>query len=548
MHHDVLDSAPSLPNVRPTIVLAGDDHTMGGQYLTQLCDVFGPSIVDGVAGAVRTERDRAIVRSMEAVVRDVAPEVATFLEGVVAGATAIGRALEFDDLLARFTGADTLFDGVAASTADGDGCTGLAAWGAATQRGGLVAAGSKDHQPRPEVSLFVYPTDGGHPYVWTPSLVFGGSGIGGHPGMNDRGLAYVHHGATCWIQCTPQAEWEVGITMPVAVLHTLRFAQNADDAKALQLGYPCGDGRVGGFWVDVDGRSWVIENRSDPVAIRTAGDHGERSYLYAANNGLCREVAHCQDPPPGGQVYVPHGGWSGSEATFSSVARNLQVRSFFETHYGDIDVALVQALFREPGTRPAYPSLQAAESGYLERRGEGWDHRVANQFNATVGIVEPKRGEGGRYLASWGATARGGHPFGPSKHAYPVDPLGTWYEVRLMATAERTVAEASEQAKRDMYEANLQLAELTYQDAAYVPLRARFDEAARWWQHGDHHLTRALGAPSTVVRRLGAALRAFTRAQALARHVLESLAPPEPLSPPAVTERPREEHTHGRTQ
>lgn len=524
-----LDDAFELPNVRPTVVLEGDDHTMGVQYVAQLCDVFGERILDQGRCAIRTANDRDTVRAMERVVRDEAPEVAVFLEGMTDGAATIERELPFDELLARFTGAEALFDDVTTLGDAWDGCTGIAAWGDASRDGDLIAAGSKDHQPRPEVTVVAFPTDGGRPFIWTPSLVFGGSGIGGHPGMNDRGVAYVHHGATCWIQCVPRSEWHVGVTMPVAVLHTLRFAETADHAKAMQLGYPCGDGRVGGFWVDTSGRSWVIENRRDPIAIRTAGDHGERSYLYATNNGLCREVGHCQDPPPGGHYYVSYGGWRGSEATISSVDRNLQVRGALEERFGRIDVEVIQALFRSPGPGLAHASLREAEEAYEARRGEGWSHAVGNQFSATVGILRPTCGEGGRYLASWGPTARGGHPFGPRKHAYPVDPLGTWFEVRLMASAERTVVEASEQAKHDLYCANVGMAGLSYHDVAFVPLRDRFDQAARAWQRGDHHFARARGDPTNVGRRSGAALREFTRAQVFARHVIEALDPPATL-------------------
>ena len=45
--------------------------------------------------------------------------------------------------------------------------------------------------------------------------------------MNNKGLVYVHHGATHWIRSKPKEQWTEGITEGIANLHTLRFANNA---------------------------------------------------------------------------------------------------------------------------------------------------------------------------------------------------------------------------------------------------------------------------------------------------------------------------------
>ena len=86
--------------------------------------------------------------------------------------------------------------------------------------------------------------------------------------MNNKGLAYVHHGATHWIQSKPKEQWTEGVPEGVANLHTLRFAKQAAEAKDMQLAYASGDGFAGGFWADIQGNAYVIESRENPRAIR----------------------------------------------------------------------------------------------------------------------------------------------------------------------------------------------------------------------------------------------------------------------------------------
>ena len=77
------------------------------------------------------------------------------------------------------------------------------------------------------------------------------------------------------------------------------------------LDYFSGDGNAGGFWVDIGGNAFVIECRENPKIIRQPGDNGETDFIYATNNAIHRDLGHCQ-PGIVNNVYIPHGGWLGT--------------------------------------------------------------------------------------------------------------------------------------------------------------------------------------------------------------------------------------------
>ena len=155
----------------------------------------------------------------------------------------------------------------------------------------------------------------------------------------------------------PRRSGPMGSRKALANLHTLRFANSAAEAKDMQLAYPSGDGFAGGFWADIQGDAYIIESGENPRAIRRPGDYGERDFIYSTNNALCKELAHCQNPPPKGNVYVPHGGWLGTGATISSVSRNLGLWNMLHHYHGQVDLDFVRMVSRFPGeaTSPSNP-------------------------------------------------------------------------------------------------------------------------------------------------------------------------------------------------
>jgi len=527
-----------LPIIRPILLTAGSDHEMGQQYAIQLCEIFGGDALHDAVPARPTSRERRLLRSYKRAIRAVAPESLEWFKGVAAGSASCGSRIMPQQIMASFCGVPEtgrLSAPIPAGDYEGgEGCTGFAAWGTATRSGEAICAGSKDHQPRAEVSLLAFPrSHEGLPFFWNPSRILGGAALGGHPGMNSEGVAYVHHGATCWINCARSVASDAGITMPIAVLHTLRTARSAGEARDLQLSYDNPDGNAGGFWMDRSGGAWIIESRKNPVAVRGPGDCGERDFLYSTNNGLCREVTDCQQTQGKAAEYIPHGGWLADGATISSVGRNLQLWRLLSTHHGKIDTELVKMMWRTPGAPLEHASLEEAEACYEETRGSGWNDSLCNLYNASVGVFElGKR----RMHISWGCLSRNAHPFSPKRHYYVPGATRAWYELNLASDPEEVVVLARDRAQRDLYLAYRSLGSLPALQAQSAGIPEVFDRAASSWHAGDVWLTRSSREQRNGrILVLSRAAREFTQSQALARSVRNLIhEPPSLLAHPAL--------------
>ena len=108
-----------------------------------------------------------------------------------------------------------------------------------------------------------------------------------HPGMNNKGVAYAHHGATgyCARYLPPEKQnYGYGVPNTMITLHALRFANSAEEAQERVLALPSGNGRIGGLWADVGGNAFDIENRDNPRCIRRPGDNDETDFISATNN------------------------------------------------------------------------------------------------------------------------------------------------------------------------------------------------------------------------------------------------------------------------
>lgn len=518
---------PLLPNVRPVVILSGSNYNIGLQYSQQIVQIFGSWVLQLLVKNRYTKKELLIIKQFELIIKEYAAEMLDIFKGIADGAKGFSVPLSYEMVLAKFSGADEYFYRDLREVHSAEECTGFAAWSSATKDNKLICAGSKDHKPRPEVTVVVFPSQGGNSFIWTPSTIMGGNSMGGHPGMNNKGLAYVHHGAACWINRKTRENWSYGISMPIAVLHTLRYADSADQAKQMQINYPDGCNHLGGFWVDSKGRAWVIESGSSPKAIRKPGDYGEVDFLYATNNGLCSEVENCQYPPPEGNVYIKHGGWLGTGVTISSVPRNLQLWNMLHYYRRNIDLEYVKMMWRFSTKAPEYSSLEEADKAYYVKQGNGWEQTIGNLYNATVGILQPDNGTEGIYHASWGCSGYRAFPFSPGKHYYPENQTFTWYEIKLDKSPENVIKAARDRAQYDLYYANQELRRLTYHDNAYVPLERIYNKAAREWYKGDYYLeVLNCDQENIAINNLSRALRCFTRSQALARQVFNALKVP----------------------
>jgi len=297
------DGAPLVPEINPVIILQGSDYDMGYQYAQQLIQIFGPWILKRKAGRNFNEQI-TVIKKWEDQIKQHAPEILSLCKGWAAGATDAGVPMSYYDVLDLWTGHEppaTGYIGESGLPELGPPlCSGLAAWGHATVDGKLVTGSSGDHDIAHTVTVVAFPETGNN-FIFAP---FGATGdvpaagplyFFGHPGMNNKGLAYVHHGGGPKM-VEPKKYWGYGIRRAVSVFHILRFANSAQEAREMEMSFPIGDigpgdpGTAGGFYADST-YGYSIESRKEPVIIRESGLMGETDFLYATNSPLHPDVS-----------------------------------------------------------------------------------------------------------------------------------------------------------------------------------------------------------------------------------------------------------------
>jgi hypothetical protein len=527
------DGVPLAPNVAAVIILQGSDYDMGYQYAQQLYQIFGPWALENLHYEF-TEKDTIALKAYQWHLKNYASEFIDTFRGMAAGSTAAGIELSYEEVLAEYC--TDIFDrglpaypGTEPPESQKDniplhGCSGFTAWGTATKDGKLIASSSSDHWVVYEFVLVVLPETGNN-YMIGTNLPLGPSV---HPGMNNKGLVYAHHGGA---GTDGNEKPGYGLTPHLRVQHTLRFANSADDALAMELAYTRGSGvmRAFGLWADVSGKAFVLECR-DPKVVRRAGDHGERDFLYATNNCLAESLEPFQRSGLGGgfgipPFYVPHGGWNVDD--LNSVRRNLCMWNALHNYHGKVDLDFVKMLWRFPSQPPAYATLEEADIKLYETKGMGWNSHIGNLANELVGIVRPDSGDKGKYYACVGPVARQAEPLSAGFHYYPIAATHTFFELQLAANPSDIVNATKKRAQYDLYYANKELRKLTYTDVAYAPLDAIFNQAAIEMQKGEYYLVLAQKTQGNEsICHYGKATRGFTRCQAYARQVYESLVIP----------------------
>jgi hypothetical protein len=525
------DGVPIPPSVRPVIVLSGTDYEIGYQWYRQYAQIFGRWMLQDLQCEI-SDAELAALKASQYYIRRHTPEFIDMMKGMAAGATVSGVPLSYEQVLACFTGKKP-FPGTEPAGSDDEvlppGCSGLSAWGSTTTDGRLLCVGiGDDATVKFEVTVVVFPAEGeGNGFVLSP-YTMGLSPC--HPGMNDKGLVYVHHGAG-----NPGNEkqgWGVpegayGVPNTFAIMHTLRYADTAAEALELQLSYP---GKKGGHWVDTSGDAFVLECR-DPLVVRRPGDAGETDFLYSTNNVVKRSRELEKFLPPHSTLptrYIEHAGYLYAMASLSSIPRNLGIWNMLHNYHGLVDVEFLKMMCRFPGAPPDYASLEEADAAYEETRAAGWDCKIGNMANEMVGIMVPD--ERLFYISSF-CVGKVSMPHHPRGHLYPVAPTFSFFQLELASDPAAVVAAARERGRYDLYYANRELRKLTCWDVPYAPLSEAFDKAATEWIKGDHYEGKAAKASEDEsVLCYGKALRAFTRCQAHANQVHESLVPP-PVDP-----------------
>jgi hypothetical protein len=528
------------PAVEPVIVLQGSDYNIGYQYAQQIVQIDGLQALQAMQRSL-TDEQRSALKASQWYIKKYMPEFIDQFRGMAAGAGAAGIRLTYEEVLANYCDLKT-YEGTEPPGSQDDslppsGCSGFAAWGSTTKDGKLICAGSSDNEPGKGSAfsishlLVVFP-ETGNSYIASvgPRLdIPGGPLACSHPGMNNKGLCYAHHGAGV-AGGEQQGYASFGHAAEVLYpLHTLRFADNAKQALDMQLSYPSG-ARVRGLWADTSGDAFDIECR-DPEVVRQAGENGEQGFLYATNNCLTKKITITKDDAWladafGWDItYVPHGGWTAMDE--DAVRRNLVMWNMLHNYQGHVDLAFVKMMWRFAGRLPDYPSLEAADEGMYANQSQGWDSKICALANMQVGICQPDKGDQGLYFSCTGPAGKLANGQCPGYSFFIPEATHTFYEVQLASDPAAVADAAKSQAMYDLSYANIELRKLTYANAAYAPLKAIFDKASSEWYVARHYQDLAgKSSGNDAVCDYGKALRYFTRCQAHAQQVYEALVPP----------------------
>jgi hypothetical protein len=404
-----------------------------------------------------------------------------------------------------------------------------------------MTSGSSDGSDHFNVTIVSFPSDG-NAYIHSPYYAVGPwVSAGGHSGMNDKGLVYVHHGVTQTAQAQGKKP-RYGIQSDIAIRHTLRYADTAEAAVELTLSYETtgdfaagGYYGTGGFWVDEEGNAFVVERSDAPAVVRKPGDVGEKDFMYATNTLLSRELGG------EGETYVEHGGWL-KEGTAPcrdhNVSRNLYAFNLFADYHGLVDLEFMKMVWRfrsDPPPVAADPDVweQAALEHHEQGGCQPWT-TLGHVTNAYVTITVP---EDRLYLLSTTHPARQ-----PTVSHFKAFHGARWlahatrafFQLKLGTGPGDVMRAAKHQAEIDLFLADRELQKLDHSHPAYVSLSDIFDQAVIEWTKGDFWrgpdgtgftLTKKATAQEGIYY-WSKATRAFLKCQLLARKVYNALVPP----------------------
>jgi len=552
---------PLLPAISPVVILQGSDFEMGYQYAQQLVQIFGTWILERKAGRDFSAEDRQIIAKWEAQIQQHAPEMIDFCQGWAKGATDAGVPMAYLDVLELWTGHQppqgSYFGEEGMPELGMPLCSGAAAWGRATTDGELVTISSGDHDPTFTVTIIALPETGNN-YMFCPFSATGDvpkAGqlfMFGHPGMNDKGVTYVHHGGgPKWVE--PKQYWGYGIRRAVSVLHVLRFASSAREALAMEMALPIGDiglgdpGHPGGFYADSE-YGYVVESRKDPVIIREAGVMGETDFLYATNAPIHPDI--CKAPWRQSNndqwEYDPHGGWYPNRA-LSKINFQTMLASMEEPHVigvqfaaknsclrgrymfnmlhhglGKIDIDYLKMMFRQSHVVPGN-TLKELRKSYDEG---AWEEvSCGNATNALVVVTKPAAG----YFAHCiGPASRGMTPMSPKTFANPIHAeTNAFWALRLADTPQEIANIARAIAGNALQQARAELEQLAIAGPFSERLKQLLAQATREFKLGQEcEGTARITEGTAAIYAWSRATRSFTRAQVRAGQVINALIPP----------------------
>jgi hypothetical protein len=561
-----LGEAPILPSICPIVLLQGTPYEMGMQYSAQCIQIFGSFVFSGSAHRVFSPAQSDIIERWEAELRRHVPDIISFAEGMAKGATQAGLPLTRQQAMALWTGWDAPATELQAMGVPGslmhsimsyfgttddnekplepenaEPCSGVAAWGSATKDGSLVMGATTDHDCCFQATIVAYPSDG-HAYIYTPFSVNGSiPGVGyfqfaGLPGINAKGLAYVHHGGGIGGGAEPKELWGFGIKRGPSTFHILSKIDNARDALKQEIAWPTGDaarmmGSPGGFYADPN-YGYVLESRGNgggdgsEIVREQSMDAGGQAhpFLYANNNVISPKSGYIYAPPEGGYNYDFAAGWHVMNESKiydpnmaimgrrmmskSSYARNCYLSENMLRLEGEVDLAAVKLLY-EQGPRQTDEPWSRIEERL--KAGEKLPGSVSHRGNAFTALAAFGAGKKPEYWGCIGSAAgrallpnRTGHGY------YYYDETGCFWRLSLEASPEELVAVAEEEARRLIADAKA--------------ARKRDGLQAKWISDADTAYKKGAADIGAGLSALAARLRQFAIAQVRARQVLRASA------------------------
>jgi hypothetical protein len=423
----------------------------------------------------------------------------------------------------------------------------------------LVFGATADQDCTYQATIVAFP-DKGNNFIYTPFTangwfpILGPCHMSGHPGMNNKGLAYIHHGGSGCAE--PSGQWGYGVRRGPMTLHILQFANSAKEALAKVLSYPVGDagvvlGSVGGFWADssygvvIEGRPGA-PNPTKPVLREATYDRQGKthSFLYANNNSVSPLSGHANAAPSqevGGYKYELEAGWyttdpkaidSGGPANAmwhrvarDSAARNRYAHRMLLAGNGRIDIDYMAMMYRQSGHIPpgSFDEVAARYSA-----GEEWNVSMGHRMNAFTVVAKPNNGDQGVYRGCIGPANRAVNSKDPGHGYYYYDETATFWEVTLAKNPDAVCTRTRELAEQRIGVAAKTLEKVNAKDfAGYAELNGYLSEARKALREGMKIQTEASSAAGdTHWASIARAVRLFARAQVRANQVHEAIKKP----------------------
>lgn len=471
------DDTPIYPEISPIVILQGSDYEMGVQYAEQLTQIYGDWILTKGTQKSLTPESIEILKKWEQNLIKYAPEIIEFCQGWSEVCKKKDILLDYYQILDLWTGhtppAENYF-GFGSSFPENlpePACSGIAIWDTSKSTEELFTISSGDHDSSSIVTLLVYPKTGNN-FILTLfaatgyiSLV-GQQFMFGHPGLNDKGVIYVHHGGEPKM-VEPKNKWDYGIRRGASIFHVLRYSNSAKEALEMELNFPIGDvgrpnGSSGGFYADSN-FGYVLEARDNPPIVREPIAHENIKFLYATNNPMSElsKRASWDHILPNIFNWTQYGGISPSKPRKLSLfsQKNMDIKSlnslaymYFNSFWRNLNIhqKIVSSnnLFSEPqliswyqdgGTIDSY-NFKENMKKYNET-GKWGNISVGNASNALIGVINLQLKT---YSICVGPAKRGILPNSPNGSNPIYNETNQFWEISLRDSVKSTIEYARE--------------------------------------------------------------------------------------------------------